>query len=181
MGNENGLAAATLPDNPAELRQLYAAVQQQRASDSDRLRKATRDREYLNAVVSDLDGTVAELKDKVKELEQARGRPLALRLTASGRHPPRGLVAQLMGAILLRLARRFARTERFVEAEALYQAVAVFKPRPFLTKQVGNMLYRQGHYLAALEVLEDVEEHFEDDREVSFLIRASEEAVEQGK
>jgi len=181
MGNDYGLAEASLPDNPAELRKLYAAVQQQRTSDAERLRNATREREYLNAVISELDGTIAELKAKVREQEVARGEPTVLRLTSSSRVKPGGLFAQLMGALLLRLARRFARAERFVEAEALYQAVAVFKPRPFLVKQVGNMLYRQDLYLAALDVLQEVEEHFDGDREVSFLITASEAAVEQAK
>lgn len=181
MGNDSGLAQTKLPDNPAELRQLYAAVQAQRASDAERLRGATRDREYLNALVSELDSKIAELKDKISELEKARGKPVILRLTDPKRRGPGGLVASVMGTILLRLARRFARTERFVEAEALYQAAAVFKPRPFLTKQVGNMLYRQDLYLAALDVLEEIEEHFEGDREVSFLIQASEEFVAQEK
>lgn len=177
MDIHNTLANAPQTNNPEELRKLYHAVQAQRANDTERLRLAIRDRELLKATIAGLDAEVAELKGKVDAQEAAEASAVVLRLSRERGAAKGGLFSKLTAAAMLRFARHFARTERFAEAEALYAAGAVFKPRPFLNKQVGNMLYRQGLYISALEVLKDIKEHYQGDAEVAFLISASESAL----
>jgi len=177
MDMYNTLAVVPQTNNPEELRKLYHAVQTQRANDAERLRIAIRDREFLKATIAELDAEVADLKEKVGTQDAAQADAVVLRLSRKRGAAKGGLFSKLTGAAMLHFARHFARTERFAEAEALYAAGAVFKPRPFLNKQVGNMLYRQGLYVSALEVLNDVKEHYQGDAEVTFLINASEAAL----
>lgn len=176
MSKRNGQTTADVAEKPADLQRLYDAVQAQRASDAERLRKAVREREYLSAIISEINGSVADLEKQVEELEAVKAYT-TIRKLAIRKHRPPTLFDRFAAAILLRIARRYVRADRFVEAEAIYQAVAVFKPRPFLVKQVGNMLFRQGRLLHAVKVLESVEDYFDGDEEYDYLLKASQEGL----
>lgn len=173
-------APAVMPqtENPAELRELYLAVQMQRVADVERMRAAVREREQLKATIAELEETNMSLREQVTNLEQARSTAVVLRLTRPGREKHNSLLTKIMGAVTLKFARYHARSNRFPEAEALYQAVAVFKPRPFLIKQVATMLYHQQLYKGALELLLEIEEAFEGDKDVAFLVGACEAALD---
>ena len=176
MSKRNGQNSASVAENTADLQRLYDAVQAQRASDAERLRKAVREREYLSAIVSELDGSVADLEKQVEELVAVKADTTIRKLAIRKQQSPT-LFDHIAATLLLRVARHYVRADRFVEAEAIYQAVAVFKPRPFLVKQVGNMLFRQHRYLHAVKVLESVEEYFDGDEEYDYLLKSSREGL----
>ena len=76
---------------------------------------------------------------------------------------------QLVGSCLLRYARRSARRLDYARAEIFYQAILQLRPRPFLWRQLGNMLAGQGLYSAAIACFDTALESAPDDAETYFV------------
>ena len=141
-----------------------AAVQAQREQDLVRYGRAVRDLEWTRRELALREKEQREEQVKVK-VEAAEKNPEAqvglpagwfmrsAALRAEDRHDAslaKGPLAGLWGALMLRFARRAARRQNYAQAEVFYQAALLFRPRPFLWRQLGNMQAAHGLFRQAL-------------------------------
>ncbi|MBN8819780.1 MAG: hypothetical protein J0I80_13800 [Sphingomonas sp.] len=161
-------------DEIEEVRALYAALQDQRRADLERLRRVT----------TENDGLRADLADQLRDLRKAEARAkqysapnVLVRIGDSAKKGSATLVQRLLAALLLRLARSAVRNSRWAQAQVYYQCIAVLRPRIFLWKQVGNMLYQQKIHGEATALLEAVLEAVPDDAEAIFLLERCKEKL----
>lgn len=150
-----------------ELRILYDGLQEQRRSDLLRLRSVALENEELRA---DIAGRLASLR-KAEPRDVVYAIPnVLIRAGSRVSHGAITRIERLTAALVLRLARQAVKKEQWIRAQILYQTVAILRPRIFLWKQVGNMLYQQKVYEEAIPLLESVLEVSPDDREAIFLL-----------
>jgi len=174
-----------LPHNAEKLKAMVIALQEARAQEADRLRRAVQDRQDL---MLELGSYREKLDHAIKQLGLLRESEesgvsgtvdLIMQALSAPRKP--SLSEKILASVLLRLARRAARSDQYARAQALYEAIALFKPRPFLLKQIGTMLYHQRHYQSALDVLAPAQKLLPGDRDVNFLVEASEAVLTEAK
>ena len=146
-----------------ELEARLAAVQAQREQDLARYGRAVRDLEWARRELALREKEHREGVVKAKEVsartpESEVGLPdgwfsnsAALRAESKGESSlSTGPLAGLWGALMLHFARRAARRKNYGQAEVFYQAALLFRPRPFLWRQLGNMQAAQGLFQHAL-------------------------------
>lgn len=167
-----------LPTKSEELKKLYLSVQKQRLNDIERQKSYIQQIQAANVNISEMKEKIKDLSAEAKMLKSAQSNTAILRIHRSGIIIAEGILSNITAAILLRFAKYAARRKNFLFAEAVYTAIAAFKPRPFLLKQIGNMLYQQGLYLDSIEVLEVAKQWYPDDEEVNFFIGASRRALQ---
>jgi hypothetical protein len=167
-----------LPTKSEDLKKLYLAVQKQRLSDIERQKSYIQQIQAANVSISEMKEKIKDLSTETKILKASQSNTAILRIHRSDTIIGEGVLSYIMGFILLRFARYAARRKNFLFAEVLYTAIAAFKPRPFLLKQVGNMLYQQGLYLDSIEVLDVAKQWYPNDEEINFFIGASQRALQ---
>lgn len=175
----------SLPDDAKKLKALLVSLQATRASEADRLRRAVQDRQDLTLELSTYRDKLAYAKKQIGILEGAHetgGQAAVEMITRALASPGKpSLIEKALASLLLRYARRAARSEQHAQAQALYEAIALFKPRPFLLKQIGTMLYHQQYYQSAADVLAQAQKLMPDDKDVTFLLQASESILAEAK
>lgn len=175
----------SLPDDAKKLKALLVSLQATRASEADRLRRAVQDRQDLTLELSAYRDKLAYAKKQIGILEGAHetgGQAAVEMITRALASPGKpSLIEKALASLLLRYARRAARSEQYAQAQALYEAIALFKPRPFLLKQIGTMLYHQQYYQSAADVLAQAQKLLPDDKDVTFLLQASETILAEAK
>lgn len=153
---------STQTQSARELEARLAAVQAQREQDLARYGRAVRDLEWTRRELALRDKEHREdtVRDEAAERnpEVRLGLPAgwfmraaALRAEQRAETPlGKGLLAGLWGALMLHFARRAARGRNYAQAEVFYQAALLFRPRPFLWRQLGNMQSAQGMFRQAV-------------------------------
>ena len=153
----------TQTQDAAALAARLAEVQSQREQDLARYGRAVRDLEWTKRELAlrekEHREAAAKAKDRAGQSQESRvGLPegwslMAPALRAEERREARidsGPMAGLWGALMLHFARRAARRNNYGQAEVFYQAALLFRPRPFLWRQLGNMQSGYGLYRNAL-------------------------------
>ena len=163
-----------LPTKLEDLKKLYLSVQKQRLNDIERQKSYIQQIQAANVNISEMNEKIQDLSAETKMLRASRSTTAILRIHRSETIIAEGVLSYIMGPILLRFARYALRRKNYLFAEVLYTAIATFKPRPFLLKQIGNMLYQQSLHGDAIEVLEIAKQSYPDDEEIIFLIGACE-------
>lgn len=148
-------------------RALYDAVQAQRQSDLARLQRLTRECDDLRLDQAEL---LVAMRTAEQKLAGQSVDNVMMRLGTGTLDAKPSLRSRLIAALLLPLARRAARGARWAEAQVYYECLALLRPRPFLWKQIGNMLYQQGIYGEAKPLLEKVLKRVPDDGEARFFL-----------
>ena len=158
-----------------------AAVQAQREQDLVRYGRAVRDLEWTRRELALREKEQREEQVKVEAAEnnpEARvGLPVgwfmrSAALRAEDRHDAslaKGPLAGLWGALMLHFARRAARGQNYAQAEVFYQAALLFRPRPFLWRQLGNMQAAHGMFRQALVSFDRALADAPDDAEAWFV------------
>jgi len=174
-----------LPDDVNKLKALLVSLQAARASEADRLRHAVQDRQDLTLELGTYRDKLGYAKKQIGILEGAHeaGGHAALEMVTQALASPRkpSLIKKVLASLLLRYARRAARSEQYAQAQTLYETIALFAPRPFLLKQIGTMLYHQHYYQSAVDVLVPAQKFMPGDRDVNFLLQASESILAEAK
>lgn len=155
-------------------RALYDAVQAQRRADLERMQRLTTEHDAMRLDQAEL--LVLLRKAEQKQVGQS-GDNVVMRLGAEMLEVRPTFRGRLIAALLLPLARRAARSANWGEAQIYYECLAVLRPRPFLWKQIGNMLYQQGLYGEAKPLLEQVLKRVPDDSEANFLLERCKEQL----
>lgn len=176
---------SALPEDANKLKALVVSLQAARASEADRLRRAVQDRQDLALELSSFRDKLDYANKQIGILERSEesGARAALEIMTHALASPRKprLIEKVLASFLLRYARRAARSEQYAQAQALYEAIALFKPRPFLLKQIGTMLYHQHYYQSAVDVLVPAQKLMPGDRDVNFLLQASEAVLAEAR
>jgi len=174
-----------LPNDAKKLKALLASLQAARANEADRLRRAVQDRQDLTLELSACRDKLDYAKKQIGILDGAHepsGRAALEMITQALASPrPPSLIERVLASVLLRYARRAARSQKHAEAQTLYEAIALFRPRPFLLKQIGTMLYHQLYYQSAVDVLVTAQKFMPGDRDVNFLLQTSEAILAEAK
>lgn len=170
---------AVLPQELGELRTLYQALQDERGRDLERHRLALLERDVARRELADQYEAFRAAEARAKQLAARQiESPAILRAGVAERTPMQGRwLGRLLAAVLLRFAKQAVRQQRYAAAEILYQAIALFRPRAFLLKQIGNMLYQQGLYAHAELALDVAQKLAPTDLEVQFFLDASRAAL----
>ncbi|WP_010544157.1 tetratricopeptide repeat protein [Sphingomonas elodea] len=136
----------------AKLRQHIALERNQRWREMERHKRIVLETQWLRAELRDRDAERAQEEARGQDGSVAEICSPAVRTLRREEQPIRqNLLSRLLAALLLRFARRAARDRQYAQAEILYQAILLFRPRAFLWRQVGNMQAGQGLYDAAAE------------------------------
>jgi tetratricopeptide (TPR) repeat protein len=143
----------------AELNAKLEAVQTQREYDLSRYARVVKEAEWLRYEVALRN---AEGSPDRRGIDSSEINTPSLKLwdvmPAIARSLDRGETRQdafplawLWAALFLRFARVAARRRDYATAEVFYQAVLHYRPRPFIWRQLGNMLAGQGLFYSAIQ------------------------------
>lgn len=158
-----------------------AAVQAQREQDLTRYGRAVRDLEWTKRELAlrekehreDKAKTAAAASNPEAKVGLPSGwflRTAVLRAEDRSESPlSKGPLAGLWGALMLHFARRAARGHNYAQAEVFYQAALLYRPRPFLWRQLGNMQSAHGLFRQALISFERALADAPDDAETWFV------------
>lgn len=144
------------PSDPGdvELRERFELLQRQRREDLSRMQSLVTERDRLRHQISVHNASLRPLPDEDRAKRQNPLPAIIRQLDANPSPVKVSLTMKLIAKLLLRFARREARQDNFAAAEILYQALMLFRPRPFLLRQTGTMLARQNHHFAAAACFE---------------------------
>jgi len=158
---------STQTETAKGLEARLSAIQAQREQDLARYGRAVRELEWVKRELAlrekEHREAVAKVEQKLKE-EAARSpesrvglpdgsmsRCAALRAEDKRETPlDTGLLSGLWGSLMLRFARAAASRNNYGQAAVFYQAALLFRPRPFLWRQLGNMQAAYGLYHQAV-------------------------------
>lgn len=144
------MGTAELQADIAELRQQIALEREQRLREIVRHRRVVQEAQWLRAELGDRN---AEQRKGMNDAQSSGidASPAVRTLHRNEAAIPGTLFTRMVAAVVLRFARKAARDHRYAQAEILYQAILLFRPRGFLWRQIGNMQAAQGIYAAAVE------------------------------
>lgn len=157
MGNKG--KSTTQVERVAQLETMLELLNNQRKADLDRFRRLTHSFDRLTFQLAERDAELAGLdtnatlsKGSVPAVEAFQLHPAAIRSKLRDEQSHKStLIGRLTAALILRFAREAARRRNYARAEALYQAILLLAPRPFIWRQMGNMLAGQGLFHAAVD------------------------------
>lgn len=134
----------------ATLQQQVALEREQRLREMARHKRVVQEAQWLRAELSIRDAEQRKGTNKAQS-SGIDASPAVRMLQREETDIAGTLLTRLLAALVLRYARKAARDHRFAQAEILYQAILLFRPRGFLWRQIGNMQAAQGIYAAAVE------------------------------
>lgn len=155
----NKYKSITESERVAQLETLLELLNNQRKADLDRFRRLTHSYDQLTFKLAErdvelagLDTNATRMKETGPVIDTFQLHPAAIRSKLRDEQSHEStLVGRLTAALVLRFARHAARRRDYARAEALYQAILLLTPRPFIWRQMGNMLAGQGLFHGAVE------------------------------
>ena len=185
MNAMNSRTHTTAKDTPASgksageerLRKELAVVTAQRREDHARLCQLVQERNMLhqelarrNAEVRKQAGNDVHSDADEPPIEGWQLMPPAVRSIERGEQRVTDTWAsRVLATWLLRFARKAAARRDYAQAEIFYQAILQLRPRPFLWRQIGNMLAGQGLFATAIFAFDHAIALAPDDAEAHFV------------
>ena len=148
-------------------RASYEALQARRRADLERLQRLTVECDALRLDNAEMAAEVREIRAKLVDHSVEN---VIIRLEPNALAAKPTLLMRILAALLLPFARRAATASQWEQAQVYYQCLALLRPRTFLWKQIGAMLYHQGIYKQAKPLFEVVLKQDRNDQDARHLL-----------